>query len=61
MAARSRSAGPFLAHRLWGKGYNAEMKRLMLAHALGFVERVLFRVGADNVVSLGARWLPVRK
>jgi RimJ/RimL family protein N-acetyltransferase len=44
----------FLARRLWGGGYNAEMKRLMLAHALQHVERVLFRVGADNVVSRGA-------
>jgi RimJ/RimL family protein N-acetyltransferase len=44
----------FLARRLWGGGYNAEMKRLMITHALWFVERVLFRVGADNVVSRGA-------
>jgi len=44
----------FLPRRLWGGGYNAEMKRLMLAHALQHVERVLFRVGADNVVSRGA-------
>jgi len=44
----------FLAHRLWGTGANAEMKRLMLAHALRYVERVLFRVGEDNVVSRGA-------
>lgn len=44
----------FLARRLWGGGYNAEMKRLMLAHALQFVERVDFRVGENNVVSRGA-------
>jgi RimJ/RimL family protein N-acetyltransferase len=44
----------FLARRLWGGGYNAEMKRLMLAHALQYVERVLFRVGESNVVSRGA-------
>jgi RimJ/RimL family protein N-acetyltransferase len=44
----------FLARRLWGAGLNAEMKRLMLAHALQYVERVVFRVGADNVVSRGA-------
>jgi len=44
----------FLAHRLWGTGLNAEMKRLMLAHALQNVERVLFRVGEANVVSRGA-------
>jgi RimJ/RimL family protein N-acetyltransferase len=44
----------FLARRLWGGGYNAEMKRLMLAHALQYVERVEFRVGEDNIVSRGA-------
>lgn len=41
----------FLARRLWGGGYNAEMKRLMLAHALQAVERVEFRVGESNVIS----------
>ena len=44
----------FLARRLWGAGLNAEMKRLMLAHALRHVERVDFRVGESNVVSRGA-------
>jgi RimJ/RimL family protein N-acetyltransferase len=44
----------FLARRLWGGGYNAEMKRLMIGHALQFVERVDFRVGENNVVSRGA-------
>ena len=41
----------FLARACWGKGYNAEFKRLMLAHAFRFVDRVVFRVGADNVIS----------
>lgn len=41
----------FLARQHWGSGYNAEMKQLMLGHALRFVERVLFRVGEDNVIS----------
>ena len=41
----------FLARAYWGKGYNAEFKRLMLAHAFRFVDRVLFKVGADNVIS----------
>jgi RimJ/RimL family protein N-acetyltransferase len=41
----------FLARRLWGQGYNAEFKRLMLEHAFRHVERVLFRVGAENVIS----------
>lgn len=41
----------FLARPYWGRGYNAEMKRLMLAHALKWVERVNFRVGENNTVS----------
>lgn len=41
----------FLARRLWGGGYNAEMKRLMLAHAFQWVEQVQFRVGESNVIS----------
>lgn len=41
----------FLARDYWGRGYNAEFKRLMLAHAFRFVDRVVFRVGADNVIS----------
>lgn len=38
----------FLAPRYWGKGFNPEMKRLMLAHAFQWVERVDFRVGETN-------------
>ena len=41
----------FLARRHWGTGLNAEKKRLMLEHAFRFVDRVLFRVGADNLIS----------
>ncbi|MGX7896083.1 GNAT family N-acetyltransferase [Tsuneonella sp. HG222] len=41
----------FLARSKWGSGANGEMKRLMLAHALGFVERVTFRVGENNAIS----------
>ena len=41
----------FLARPYWGLGYNAEFKRLMLRHAFRYVGRVLFRVGADNVIS----------
>jgi RimJ/RimL family protein N-acetyltransferase len=41
----------FLARVYWGRGYNAEFKRLMLEHALENVARVVFRVGADNVIS----------
>ena len=41
----------FLGRGYWGRGYNAEFKRLMLAHAFEDVERVVFRIGADNVIS----------
>lgn len=41
----------FLAREYWGGSYNRELKRLMLAHALRFVERVVFNVGADNLRS----------
>ena len=40
-----------LARSHWGGSYNREMKRLMLAHALGSVARVHFIVGEDNVRS----------
>ena len=38
----------FLARRYWGGRYNGEMKRLMLDHAFGFVERVIFVIGPRN-------------
>jgi RimJ/RimL family protein N-acetyltransferase len=44
----------FLARSHWGGSYNAEMKRLMLAHALASVARVVFRVGETNLRSRGA-------
>jgi N-acetyltransferase len=41
----------FLARSHWGGVYNGEMKRLMLDHALRFVDTVVFRVGATNIRS----------
>jgi RimJ/RimL family protein N-acetyltransferase len=41
----------FLARSHWGGTYNRDMKRLMLAHALRTVQRVVFRVGEDNMRS----------
>lgn len=52
----------FLERAFWGGAYNRELKTLMLDHALRFVERVVFVVGADNLRSqmallkLGARF-----
>ena len=44
----------FLAPALWGKGYNHEMKRAMLAHAFETVALVEFRVGDTNYRSRNA-------
>jgi RimJ/RimL family protein N-acetyltransferase len=38
----------FLSPSYWGKGFNAEMKRLMLTHAFQYVGRVDFKVGETN-------------
>jgi len=38
----------FLARSHWGGRYNPALKQLMLAHAFGSVERVLFHVGESN-------------
>lgn len=44
----------FVARTHWGGAANAEMKSLMLAHAFGHVDRVLFRVGPGNARSQAA-------
>ena len=41
----------FLARDYWGGSYNAEIKRLMLDHALNYVDTVLFWVGETNLRS----------
>ena len=41
----------FLARAYWGGRYNQDMKRLMLAHAFKFVDRVVLLVGPNNVRS----------
>lgn len=41
----------FLARSHWGGRYNAELKRLMLDHAFGFVARVIFVIGRYNIRS----------
>ena len=53
----------FLERRFWGGQYNGELKALMIAHALRFVDRVVFVVGENNVRSqkalekIGARFV----
>jgi len=41
----------FLARKYWGRGFNKEMKRLMLTHAFNFVDKVLFYIGENNLRS----------
>ncbi len=38
----------FLARSHWDGVVNAELKRLMLHHAFGFVDRVVLKIGAQN-------------
>ncbi len=57
----------FLARAFWGGAYNGEMKRLMLAHAFRFVDRVILRIGETNGRSrraaekIGAKLQPGRR
>ena len=41
----------FLARAYWGGRFNGEMKRLMMAHAFRFVNRVIFVIGENNLRS----------
>ena len=53
----------FLERAYWGGIYNRELKRLMIAHALRFVPRVVFVVGEHNhrsrraLEKIGARFV----
>jgi RimJ/RimL family protein N-acetyltransferase len=54
----------FLARSHWRRGYNRELKRLMIDHALTEVDAVRFSAGVDNhrsrraIEALGATQLP---
>ncbi len=41
----------FLARACWGRGYNAEMKKLMIDHAFEYVDRIFFYIGENNLRS----------
>jgi RimJ/RimL family protein N-acetyltransferase len=41
----------FFARSSWGKGHNQRVKRLMMDHAFGFVDRIIFHVGEHNTRS----------
>jgi RimJ/RimL family protein N-acetyltransferase len=55
----------FLSRKCWGKGFNREMKSLMLAHAFQYVDKVFFFVGEKNFRSrkamekLGAKLMEI--
>jgi RimJ/RimL family protein N-acetyltransferase len=44
----------FIVRKFWGGATNREVKRLMLDHAFGFVDTVIFWVGEQNWRSQGA-------
>lgn len=41
----------FIGRKFWGKGYNFDLKKVMLNHAFQFVDKVQFHVGATNIRS----------
>ncbi len=41
----------FLSRKYWGGHYNRAIKTLLLDHAFGFVDTVLFHIGAGNLRS----------
>ena len=55
----------FLARSHWRRGYNRELKRLMIDHALAQADAVRFSAGVDNhrsrraIEALGATELPI--
>lgn len=38
----------FIGRKFWGKGYNKELKKLMMDYAFQFVNTIYFHVGATN-------------
>ncbi|HEY5823108.1 MAG TPA: GNAT family N-acetyltransferase [Cyclobacteriaceae bacterium] len=41
----------FIARKYWGKGYNPELKSLMMNYAFQFVDSIIFEIGAKNIRS----------
>ncbi len=41
----------FFSCTCWGRGINKEVKKLMIDYALGFVDKIIFHVGASNIRS----------
>ena len=41
----------FIGRKFWGKGYNLDLKKVMLDYAFQFADKVQFHVGATNIRS----------
>lgn len=41
----------FFARSCWGRGHNPSTKQLMMQHAFGFVDNIIFHVGENNIRS----------
>jgi RimJ/RimL family protein N-acetyltransferase len=41
----------FFSRSCWGNGINKEVKKLMIDYVLGFVDHIIFHVGASNLRS----------
>ena len=41
----------FISRACWGRGFNPDMKRLMLDHAFRWADMVFFHIGRDNIRS----------
>lgn len=38
----------FIARKFWGKGLNQQVKKIMIAHAFNYVDKILFHIGSEN-------------
>jgi RimJ/RimL family protein N-acetyltransferase len=38
----------FIGRKFWGKGYNKELKKLMMDYAFQYVSKIIFHIGATN-------------
>lgn len=41
----------FIGRKFWAKGYNKELKKLMMDYAFQFVNTIYFHIGANNIRS----------
>lgn len=41
----------FIARKFWGKGFNQQIKKVMMEYAFKHVNKILFHIGAQNIRS----------